>query len=120
MNYSQSSIPINSSVQSPLRDLTPLEYIFIGHNIQQEIDDNCSTSFNKLTGDFDQAQELIDSIIDQHLSFPDSIIIDVPLNLTASATLEIEGKIHDAGMQDYITKPFNPDNLFLKIRNLIP
>ncbi len=40
--------------------------------------------------------------------------------LTASATLEIEGKIHDAGMQDYITKPFNPDNLFLKIRNLIP
>jgi lipopolysaccharide/colanic/teichoic acid biosynthesis glycosyltransferase len=83
MNYSQSSIPINSSVQSPLRDLTPLEYIFIGHNIQQEIGGNSSTSFHKLTRDFDQAQELIDSIIDQHLPLPDSIIIDVPLNLTA-------------------------------------
>ena len=83
MNYSQSSIPINSSAQSPLRDLTPLEYIFIGHNIQQEIGNNSSNSLHKRTRDFQQAEELIDSIIDQHLLLPDSIIIDVPLNLSA-------------------------------------
>lgn len=83
MNYSQSSIPINSSVQSPLRDLTPLEYIFIGHNIQQEIGHKGSNSLHKLTGGFDQAQELVDSIIAQHLPLPDSIIIDVPLNLSS-------------------------------------
>jgi len=83
MNYSQSSIPINSAVQSPLGDLTPLEYIFIGHHIEQEIGDNTSNSFHKLTYDFDQAQELIDSIIDQHLPLPDSIIIDLSLDLTA-------------------------------------
>ena len=39
--------------------------------------------------------------------------------LTAFAAPEIEEKIQNAGMQDYITKPFNPDTLFLKIRNLI-
>lgn len=83
MNYSQSATPINSSVQSPQQDLTPLEYIFIGHNLQQEIGHKSSSSSHKLTGDFKQAQELIDSIIDQHLPLPDSIIIDVPLNLTS-------------------------------------
>ena len=36
--------------------------------------------------------------------------------LTASATVDIEQKIFDAGMQDFITKPFNPDDLFFKIK----
>lgn len=36
--------------------------------------------------------------------------------LTASATADIEQKIADAGMQDYVTKPFNPEDLFFKIR----
>jgi len=40
--------------------------------------------------------------------------------LTASATPDIEGKIFEVGMQDYVTKPFNPDDLFLKIRASIP
>jgi lipopolysaccharide/colanic/teichoic acid biosynthesis glycosyltransferase len=83
MNYSQSYISVNSSIKSPLRDLTQLEFIFIGHNIQQEIGDNSSKSLHKFTGDFDQVQELIDSIIDQYLPLPDSIIIDVPLNLSS-------------------------------------
>jgi len=83
MNYSQSFISVNSSIKSPLRDLTQLEFIFIGHNIQQEIGDNSSKNLHKFTGDFDQVQELIDSIIDQYLPLPDSIIIDVPLNLSS-------------------------------------
>jgi CheY-like chemotaxis protein len=36
--------------------------------------------------------------------------------LTASATKDIEQKIFDAGMQDFVTKPFNPDDLFFKIQ----
>lgn len=36
--------------------------------------------------------------------------------LTASATADIEQKIADAGMQDYVTKPFNPNDLYFKIR----
>ncbi len=38
--------------------------------------------------------------------------------LTASATIEMEGKIIEKGMQDYVTKPFNTEDLFLKIQNL--
>lgn len=40
--------------------------------------------------------------------------------LTASATADIEQKIADAGMQAYVTKPFNPDDLYFKIRASIP
>lgn len=40
--------------------------------------------------------------------------------LTASATADIEEKIFDAGMQDYVTKPFDPDDLLFKIRASIP
>lgn len=40
--------------------------------------------------------------------------------LTASATADIEQKIADAGMQDYVTKPFNPDDLYFKIRASLP
>lgn len=39
--------------------------------------------------------------------------------LTASATADIEQKIADAGMQEYVTKPFDPDDLLNKIRNSI-
>lgn len=40
--------------------------------------------------------------------------------LTASATADIEQKIADAGMQDYVTKPFNPNDLYFKIRASLP
>jgi DNA-binding response OmpR family regulator len=39
--------------------------------------------------------------------------------LTATANTEIESKIQEAGMQDFVTKPFNPDELYSKIKNLI-
>lgn len=36
--------------------------------------------------------------------------------LTASASTDVRGKITECGMQDYVTKPFNPDDLFLRLR----
>lgn len=38
--------------------------------------------------------------------------------LTASTTMEMEEKIIQSGMQDFITKPFNTEDLFLKIQFL--
>ncbi|WP_162846956.1 PAS domain-containing hybrid sensor histidine kinase/response regulator [Mucilaginibacter gracilis] len=37
--------------------------------------------------------------------------------LTASAMLDIKDKAFEAGMNDYISKPFNPDDLHQKIEN---
>lgn len=39
------------------------------------------------------------------------------LALTASATTDIKEKIYKSGMQDYVTKPFHPDDLFLQIQS---
>jgi CheY-like chemotaxis protein/nitrogen-specific signal transduction histidine kinase len=39
------------------------------------------------------------------------------LALTAAATSDIQEKIFNSGMQDYVTKPFHPDDLFLQIRS---
>ena len=39
--------------------------------------------------------------------------------MTAHATSEIEGKALNAGMNDYISKPFNPKKLYYKIINTI-
>ena len=42
---------------------------------------------------------------------------DLPiLALTASAVLEIKSKAFEVGMNDYIMKPFDPDQLFRKIK----
>lgn len=38
--------------------------------------------------------------------------------LTASANNNIAQKIIDAGMNDYLSKPFNPEHLFIKIKDL--
>ncbi len=35
--------------------------------------------------------------------------------LTASALMEVEEKVKNAGMDDYVTKPFNPNDLLAKI-----
>lgn len=35
--------------------------------------------------------------------------------LTASALMEVEAKVKNAGMDDYVTKPFNPNDLLSKI-----
>ena len=39
--------------------------------------------------------------------------------LTASAMLEVQEQIFDAGMNDFVTKPFDPDELYQKIESLI-
>lgn len=36
--------------------------------------------------------------------------------LTASATSNVRQKVIEIGMQDYVTKPFNPDDFFLKLK----
>ena len=42
---------------------------------------------------------------------------DIPIiALTASATSNVKEKVTIAGMQDFITKPYSPDDLLLKIR----
>ncbi|HVW95319.1 MAG TPA: response regulator [Mucilaginibacter sp.] len=38
------------------------------------------------------------------------------LALTASATSDVRQRVLDAGMQDYIVKPFNPDELIVKLK----
>lgn len=40
--------------------------------------------------------------------------------LTASATLETKGKTFDTGMNDYISKPFNPSELYRIIKKYAP
>ena len=39
--------------------------------------------------------------------------------LTASAMLETRQKVDEAGFDDYVSKPFNPDELYLKIKSYI-
>jgi CheY-like chemotaxis protein len=39
--------------------------------------------------------------------------------LTASATADVKEKIQEAGMQDYIVKPFTPDELLIKLKRLL-
>ncbi|MNT65180.1 hybrid sensory histidine kinase BarA [compost metagenome] len=38
--------------------------------------------------------------------------------LTASVNNNVAQKIIDAGMNDYLSKPFNPEHLFKKIKDL--
>lgn len=35
--------------------------------------------------------------------------------LTAATTIDILDKVYEVGMNDYVSKPFNPENLYLKI-----
>ncbi len=39
--------------------------------------------------------------------------------LTASATTNVREKVIAVGMQDYVTKPFNPDDFYLKLRKYL-
>jgi signal transduction histidine kinase/CheY-like chemotaxis protein len=42
---------------------------------------------------------------------------EVPIvALTASATSNVRQKVADAGMQDYVTKPFNPDDFYTRLK----
>ncbi|WP_373496396.1 PAS domain S-box protein [Aquiflexum sp.] len=49
-------------------------------------------------------------------SFPDSKKKNIPIiALTASSLIEVKEQLEKVGMDDYIPKPFNPDNLYTKI-----
>ncbi|TFF34730.1 response regulator [Mucilaginibacter psychrotolerans] len=39
--------------------------------------------------------------------------------LTASATSDVRSRVLEVGMQDYVTKPFNPDDFFLKLKKYL-
>jgi two-component system, sensor histidine kinase len=39
--------------------------------------------------------------------------------LTASALFDIKERVYDSGMNDYVSKPFKPDELYEKILNLV-
>ncbi|NJM94657.1 MAG: response regulator [Cytophagales bacterium] len=39
--------------------------------------------------------------------------------LTASAMMEVQKKVHEAGMNDFVTKPFNPMELYNKIERYV-
>lgn len=39
--------------------------------------------------------------------------------LTASATSNVREKVMEVGMQDYVTKPFNPDDFFVKLKKYL-
>jgi CheY-like chemotaxis protein len=45
---------------------------------------------------------------------------EVPIiALTASASSDVRQKVIESGMQDYVTKPFNPDDLFIKLKKYL-
>jgi PAS domain S-box-containing protein len=59
-----------------------------------------------------EATRIIRNMEDPHLA-------KIPIvALTASALLEVQKDVLDAGMNDYITKPFNPQDLYKKIVRL--
>ena len=39
--------------------------------------------------------------------------------LTASALFDIKDRVYNSGMNDYVSKPFKPDELYEKILNLV-
>jgi len=45
---------------------------------------------------------------------------DTPIiAITASATSNVRDRVMEAGMQDYVVKPFNPDDLIIKIKKYL-
>ncbi len=51
-------------------------------------------------------------------SMPDPVKANIPIiALTASALMEVKEQVRAAGMNDFSSKPFNPDELYQKILN---
>ena len=49
-------------------------------------------------------------------NLPDAKYQSLPIiALTASATLQVEDRVYQVGMNDYVQKPFNPTDLYNKI-----
>ena len=109
---------------------TPFNILFTtqlleGWNTVIEIAENGAIAVDKVQA---QSYDLI--IMDLHMPVMDGYTATRKIRefnqhtpiiaLTASATIDIEQKIFEAGMQDFVTKPFNPDDLFYKIKASIP
>jgi CheY-like chemotaxis protein len=105
---------------------TPFNVLFTtqlleGWNTVIEVAENGAIAVEKVKTDF---YDLV--IMDLHMPVMDGYTATRKIRefnqhtpiiaLTASATVDIEQKIFDAGMQDFVTKPFNPDDLFFKIQ----
>ncbi len=105
---------------------TPFNILFTtqlleGWNTVIDIAENGSIAVEKVQS---QSYDLV--IMDLHMPVMDGYTATKKIRefnqyipiiaLTASATVDIEQKIFDAGMQDFVTKPFNPDDLFHKIK----
>jgi len=51
---------------------------------------------------------------------PDTKKANIPIiALTASALFDIRERVFNAGMNDYVSKPFKPDELLEKMQNLV-
>jgi len=49
-------------------------------------------------------------------SYPDEKKRNIPIiALTASSLIDVKDQLEEVGMDDYIPKPFNPDNLYARI-----
>ena len=51
---------------------------------------------------------------------PDTKKANIPIiALTASALFDIRERVFNSGMNDYVSKPFKPEDLLQKIQNLV-
>ncbi|WP_183566681.1 ATP-binding protein [Mucilaginibacter sp. SP1R1] len=61
---------------------------------------------------FDAAREI------RKMADPKKATVPI-IALTASAMVDIKDQVYDAGMNDYVSKPFKPDELIEKIQSLV-
>ncbi len=95
-----------------------------GWNAKTEVADNGLEAVNMLQkGQYDLVlMDLQMPVMDGYTAtikireFNSSIPI---IALTASATNNVREKVMIAGMQDYVTKPFNPDDFYLKLKKYL-
>jgi len=95
-----------------------------GWNAEVEVAENGALAVEMMkTGQYDLV------LMDLHMPVMDGYIATIKIRefnttvpiiaLTASATSNVREKVTEAGMQDYVTKPLNPDEFFIKIRKYL-
>jgi len=95
-----------------------------GWNAQVEVAENGEIGVEKMkNGRFDLIlMDLHMPVMDGYTStqFIREFNKTIPIiALTASATNNVREKVLGIGMQDYVTKPFNPDDLFYKLKKYL-
>jgi len=93
-------------------------------NIEVEVAENGQESLDKITEDnYDLVlMDLQMPIMDGYDASREirKMNVHIPiLALTASVMLDVGDKVYKSGMNDFITKPFDPNDLYTKIRNHI-